>query len=309
MLYESVAQLIGNTPLVALNAFAREAGISARILGKLESYNPAGSAKDRPALFMIAGLAANGNLQKGGTLIEATSGNTGIALAAVASSMGYQAIFTMPDSMSRERIQLFRAYGARVELTPGTLGMAGAIERAKALHREIAGSVMIGQFENADNARAHYETTGPELLRDTNGDLDCLIATVGSGGTITGAGAYLKEHIPGLRVIAVEPAASPLLSGGKAGPHGIMGIGANFIPPVLDQSVYDEVITVTEEESRHASSLMAHREGLLVGISSGAALAAAVKLAQRKAFSTAKIACILPDGGERYLSTGLFEGE
>jgi len=307
MAYADVTSLIGNTPLMELASYAKAAGVDAQILAKLEYFNPAGSAKDRPALYMIRGMEEKGLLAPGGTVIEPTSGNTGIALAAICAARGYKAVFTMPSSMSKERIQLLRAYGAQVILTDAAAGMAGAIAEAEKIKNETPGSVIAGQFENPDNRAAHYATTGPELFRDAEGKLDAFVATVGSGGTLSGAGRYLKEQIPGVKVFAVEPAESPLLSGGTAAPHGIMGIGANFIPDVLDREVYDEVLTASEGEARACAWLLARTEGILAGISSGAALAAAGKLAKRPEFRGKRIAVILPDSGERYLSTGLFD--
>lgn len=299
--------MIGNTPLIALQRMQQMQNWQAEVLAKCEWCNPAGSAKDRAVKFMLDDAIAKGQLAKGGTVVESTSGNTGIALAAQASAMGIEAVIVMPDSMSKERISLMRARGARVVLTPAALGMQGALGEAQRIVADTEGAINLGQFDNPANARAHYLTTGPELLEQTGGELDCLLACVGTGGTISGTGKYLKEKIPGLRVVAVEPAESALLSGGAAGAHGIQGIGANFIPSVLDRSVLDEVITVTTEQAMAFCKLLGTTEGLLGGISSGAAVAAADVLARRPDMSGKKIAVILPDGGERYLSTGLYD--
>ena len=299
--------MIGNTPLIALQRMQQMQNWQAEVLAKCEWCNPAGSAKDRAVKFMLDDAIAKGQLAKGGTVVESTSGNTGIALAAQASAMGIEAVIVMPDSMSKERISLMRARGARVVLTPAALGMQGALGEAQRIVADTEGAIILGQFDNSANARAHYLTTGPELLEQTGGELDCLLACVGTGGTISGTGKYLKEKIPGLRVVAVEPAESALLSGGAAGAHGIQGIGANFIPSVLDRSVLDEVITVTTEQAMAFCKLLGTTEGLLGGISSGAAVAAADVLARRPDMSGKKIAVILPDGGERYLSTGLYD--
>lgn len=301
----SVAELVGNTPLVALERFSA-AHCVPTLLAKLESCNPAGSAKDRVALAMIADAEARGLLKPGATVIEPTSGNTGIALSALAAAKGYRVVITMPDTMSVERINLMRAFGAEVILTDGKLGMQGAIDRADALAREIPGSFVAGQFVNPANPRAHYLTTGPEIWRDTDGALDFFVAGVGTGGTITGTGHYLKEQNPRIRVVAAEPADSPVLSGGKAGPHALQGIGAGFVPAVLDTSVYDEVLAVSKDEAYAASRTLARTEGVLVGISSGAALAAALKVAARPENAQKRIVVLLPDTGDRYLSTDLF---
>ena len=301
-IYSSVAELIGNTPMLSLSRFAAAEGITASLFAKLEAQNPAGSAKDRVALAMIEDAERRGLIQKGATLIEPTSGNTGIGIAAIAAARGYRAVIVMPDSMSVERRRLIAAYGAEVVLTPGAEGMAGSIAHAKALQKQIPGSFIPSQFENPENPNIHYKTTGPEILADTEGALDLFVAGVGTGGTITGVGRYLSEHIKGIRIIGVEPSGSPVLSGGKAGAHGLQGIGAGFIPKTLDVTVLDEVITVTEEEAYAAAHRLAATEGVLCGISGGAALAAAVKLARREAYKTARIALLLPDTGERYLS-------
>lgn len=305
--YHSVAELIGNTPLLEVRQFAKKRGLRATILVKLEGMNPAGSAKDRVALEMILRAEAEGKLRPGSVIIEPTSGNTGIGLASVARARGYRVILTMPDSMSQERRSLLAAYGAELVLTPGAQGMQGAVEKAEALAAEIPGSFVPGQFTNPHNPEAHYKTTGPEIWQDTGGQVDIFVATVGTGGTLTGAGWYLKEQNPAIRVVAVEPDASPLLSGGKAGPHGIQGIGANFIPKILDTMLYDEVVRVTDDEAYAYGRAMAEDEGVLVGISSGAALCAAAKLAARPENANKTIAAILPDTGDRYLSTPMFQ--
>lgn len=305
--YHSVAELIGNTPLLEVQQFAKKRGLRATILVKLEGMNPAGSAKDRVALEMILRAEAEGKLRPGSVIIEPTSGNTGIGLASVARARGYRVILTMPDSMSQERRSLLAAYGAELVLTPGAQGMQGAVEKAEALAAEIPGSFVPGQFTNPHNPEAHYKTTGPEIWQDTGGQVDIFVATVGTGGTLTGAGWYLKEQNPAIRVVAVEPDASPLLSGGKAGPHGIQGIGANFIPKILDTMLYDEVVRVTDDEAYAYGRAMAEDEGILVGISSGAALCAAAKLAARSENANKTIAAILPDTGDRYLSTPMFQ--
>ena len=306
MLYQNTTQLIGNTPLVILHQLMRAEGLSATVMGKLEFYNPAGSIKDRAALYMIEKAEKEGLLPPGGTVIEATSGNTGIGLAFVASARGYNTIIVMPDSMSIERQKLLRAYGARLVLTPGAQGMQGAVEKARELQSAIPGSFIANQFENENNPLAHEETTGPELWRDTEGKLDILVCGVGTGGTLTGCGRYLKKQNRDLKIIAVEPAASPLLTCGKAGPHGLQGIGANFIPSILDTALIDEVVTVTEQEAYSATRQLRDCEGILVGISAGAALSAAVAIAKRPENAGKRIAVIFPDGGDRYLSTELF---
>ena len=307
--YTAVEQLIGNTPLLELTHLEQELGLKARVLAKVESMNPAGSAKDRVGLAMILDAEEQGRLKPGGTIIEPTSGNTGIGLAAVAAARGYRAIIVMPDSMSMERRLLMTAYGAELVLTEGAKGMTGAIKKAEELAREIPGSIIVGQFDNPANPAAHYRTTGPEIWRDTDGRVDVFVAGVGTGGTITGTGRYLKEQNPDLRVVAVEPADSPLLSGGKAGPHGIQGIGANFVPSVLDTGIYDEVIPVTTEQTYEAGRLLGRREGVLAGISSGAALWAALELARRLENEGKTIVVLLPDTGDRYLSTEMFAVE
>lgn len=307
--YTSVDQLIGSTPLMELSHLTRACGASARILAKLEYLNPTGSVKDRAALAMIRDAEERGLLARGGVIIEPTSGNTGIGLAAVAASRGYRVIIVMPDSMSAERRLLMKAYGAEVVLTPGKLGMRGAIEKAEELAAQTPGSIIPAQFDNPANAMAHYRTTGPEIWTDTDGTVDAFVAGVGSGGTITGVGRYLKEKNPSVRVIAVEPAASPLLSGGSAAPHGLQGIGANFVPSVLDTTIYDQIIPITEDQAYQTCRALGALEGLCVGISSGAALAAALRLAMQPSFHEKTIVALLPDTGDRYLSTPLFDGE
>lgn len=306
-IYQSAEELIGRTPLLKLNRYAAEKEYGGAILAKLEYLNPAGSAKDRAALFMVNDAEKRGILKPGGTVIEPTSGNTGIGLAMVAVRRGYRVIIVMPDSMSKERRTLMTAYGAELVLTPGCEGMKGAIEKAEALKEAIPGSFILGQFENPANAEAHYRTTGPEIWEDTEGRVDLFVAGVGTGGTVTGVGRYLKEQNPEVKIVAVEPASSPLLSKGYAGPHGLQGIGANFVPELLDREIYDEVITVTEEEAFGAARTLAKTEGILCGISSGAALFAGETLAKRKENTGKNIVVLLPDTGDRYLSTALYE--
>ncbi len=307
MLCHGLEELIGGTPLMAADRLCEKQHLGARLLLKLEYANPAGSVKDRVALQMIVEAEKNGTLKAGGTIVEPTSGNTGIGLAAIAAAKGYRLIITMPDTMSVERRQLMTAYGAELVLTDGKRGMAGAIERAKELVAEIDGAILAGQFDNPANPLAHRLTTGPEIWKDTDGAVDVFVAGVGTGGTITGVGDYLKEQNAAVRVVAVEPADSPVLSGGKAGPHGLQGIGAGFVPDVLDIDVYDEVVRVTTEEAFAAARLLAKTEGLLVGISSGAALHAAMTLAANADYAGKTIVVLLPDTGARYLSAGLFE--
>lgn len=302
----SLEEMIGGTPLMQLSRIMAKEGLCATVLAKLEYMNPAGSVKDRAAYQMVVTAEEQGLLAPGGTIIEPTSGNTGIGLAAIAAARGYRAVIVMPDSMSVERQLLMKAYGAQVVLTPGAQGMAGAIRKAEEIAQDVPGSWIAGQFSNPANAMAHELTTGPELIRDTDGHIDMFVAGVGTGGTVTGTGRYLREHAPQCRIIGVEPAASPLLSGGQAGPHGLMGIGANFVPDVLDLSVLDQIVTVTEQEAYAAARLMASAEGLLVGISSGAALHAAITEARREENRGKTIVVLLPDGGERYLSTPLW---
>jgi len=305
-IYTSVEQLVGNTPLLELVRIERELGLKARVLAKLEYLNPAGSVKDRVGLAMISDAEEQGRLKPGGTIIEPTSGNTGIGLAAVAAARGYRTVIVMPDSMSMERRVLMSAYGAELVLTEGARGMSGAIEKAEELAKTIPNSIIAGQFENPANPAAHYKTTGPEIWRDTDGLVDVFVAGVGTGGTITGTARYLKEQNGAVRVVAVEPADSPLLGGGKAGPHGIQGIGANFVPAVLDTEIYDEIIPVTTGDAYAAGRLMGRREGVLVGISSGAALWAAIEVAKRPENEGKTIVVLLPDTGDRYLSTDMF---
>ena len=305
-IYTSVEQLIGKTPLLELSHVEREFGLKARLLAKLEAFNPGGSAKDRVAMAMVDDAEHRGLLKPGATIIEPTSGNTGIGLAVMAAARGYRAIIVMPDTMSMERRLLMGAYGAELVLTEGAKGMQGAIDKAEELAREIEGSFIPGQFVNPANPEAHYQTTGPEIWADTDGQVDVFVAGVGTGGTLTGVGRYLKEQNPGVKVVAAEPAASPLLSGGKAGPHGLQGIGANFIPEVLDRAVYDEVIPVAEEDAYAMGRILGRREGVLAGISSGAALWAAVEVAKRSESAGKTIVVLLPDTGDRYLSTEMF---
>lgn len=297
-IYSDITELIGGTPLVRLSRFAPGLGV----LAKLERQNPAGSAKDRVALSMLRAAEAEGRLAPGGLVIEPTSGNTGIGLAALAAALGYRAVIVMPDSMSPERVKLIAAYGAEVVLTPGAEGMSGAVAKAEEISARSPGSIVAGQFSNPANPRAHYETTGPEIWRDTDGRVAAFVCGVGTGGTITGVGRYLKEQDPAVRVIAMEPASSPLLSEGRAGAHAIQGIGANFVPEALDTSVYDEVVTVTDEDALAAMRELARTEGLLCGVSSGAAAFAARELAKRPEFAGKSVVCLLPDTGERYLS-------
>lgn len=303
--FDSIEQLVGGTPLVRLGRYAPDVCLYA----KAEYMNPAGSIKDRAALGMIADFEARSLLQPGGTIIEPTSGNTGIALAAFAAVKGYKMILVMPDTMSPERIRLAGAYGAQVVLTPGAQGMAGAVERAETLQKTIAGSVIAGQFENPANPASHEATTGPEIWRDTDGKVRLLFAGIGTGGTITGIGRYLKAQDPSIRVIGIEPASSPLLTEGKAGPHGLQGIGANFVPKAFDRSAADEVVTVTDADAFAAMRQLARREGLFVGITSGAAAFAAARYMRENGLEDALGVCILPDTGARYLSTGLFDGD
>ena len=306
--YSSVDKMIGGTPLLELCSLERRLGLKARVLAKLEYLNPAGSAKDRIARAMIDAAEKEGKLVPGSVIIEPTSGNTGIGLAAVAAARGYKVIIVMPETMSMERRILMKAYGAELVLTPGAKGMTGSIEKAEELAASTHNSFIPGQFVNPVNARAHYETTGPEIWNDTDGTVDMFVAGVGTGGTITGTGRYLKEQKPDVKVIAVEPATSAVLSGGKPGPHGLQGIGAGFVPEVLDTSVYDEVIPVENEQAYEAGRLIGRSEGVLVGISSGAALYAALELAKREENAGKTIVVLLPDTGDRYLSTPLFEG-
>ncbi|MDD6216623.1 MAG: cysteine synthase A, partial [Roseburia sp.] len=295
-------------PLLKLSGFAKKYEAEAAIYAKLESFNPAGSAKDRVAKEMIEDAERSGRLKPGSVIIEPTSGNTGVGLAAIAAAKGYRTIIVMPDSMSIERRNLLRAYGAELVLTDGALGMTGAVEKAEALCKEIPGSMVAGQFTNPANPEAHYKTTGPEIWEDTDGQVDIFIAAIGTGGTLSGTGKYLKEKNPAVQVIGVEPADSPLLTKGYAGAHKIQGIGANFIPDTLDTGIYDEVLTVESEEAFAAGRDMATTEGILVGISSGAALSAAIRVSRRPENKGKKIVVLLPDTGERYLSTEMFQG-
>ena len=308
-IYTSADQLIGKTPLLELRHIEQAQGLRARILAKLEYFNPAGSVKDRVALRMIDEAERSGALRPDSVIIEPTSGNTGIGLASVAAARGYRIIIVMPDTMSVERRQLMKAYGAELVLSDGKAGMAGAIARADELAAQIPNSFIPGQFVNPANPRAHYETTGPEIWADTDGTVDVFVAGVGTGGTITGVGRYLKEQNPAVRVVAVEPAGSPVLSAGKAGAHKIQGIGAGFVPEVLDTAVYDEIIPVSNEDAFTAGRLVGRSEGVLVGISSGAAVHAAVELAKRPESAGKTIVVLLPDTGDRYLSTPLFSEE
>ena len=305
--YRTITELVGRTPLFEAENIEKERKLKASLLVKLEYFNPAGSVKDRAALFMIEEAEKSGRIRPGATIIEPTSGNTGIGLASIAAAKGYKAVFVMPETMSMERRKLLCGYGAQIVLTDGKKGMAGAIEKADELAAETENAVVLGQFVNPANPEAHYKTTGPELWEDTDGKIDIFIAGVGTGGTITGVGRFLKEKNPEIKVIAVEPAGSPVLSGGNPGPHGLQGIGAGFVPEVLDTGVYDEILCVTEEEAYSAARLLARREGILTGITSGAALHAAIREAEKPENEGKVIAALLPDTGERYLSTPLFE--
>ena len=307
-IYAGVEELIGHTPLMRISRFAESVGVAeAVLLAKVELFNPAGSIKDRVALSMIRDAEKKGILKPGGVIIEPTSGNTGIGLASVAASKGYRVILTLPETMSQERRALLKAYGAELVLTEGAKGMKGAIEKADELQKEIPGAVILGQFDNPANPAAHAALTGPEIWEDTDGGVDIFVAGVGTGGTITGVGTYLKARNPKIQVIAVEPADSPVLSGGKPGPHGLQGIGAGFVPAVLNTKVYDEVFTVTTKEAFQAGKLMAKSEGLLVGITSGAALHAAAQIAKRAENKGKTVVALLPDSGDRYLSTPMFQ--
>lgn len=306
---QDVTALIGRTPLVSLSRFSAARSLQTPLIAKVEAFNPGGSAKDRVARAMLDDAEARGLLGAGAVIIEPTSGNTGVGLALLAAVRGYRVILTMPESMSLERRRLLQAFGAEIVLTPAADGMAGAVARAEALHAALPGSLIAGQFENPANPAAHERTTGPEIWRDTDGTVDVFVACVGTGGTVSGAGRYLKAQNPAVRIVAVEPAASPLLSEGRAGAHGIQGIGANFVPETFDRAVVDEILTVTDEEAFETARALARLEGLLVGISSGAAAAAAASLAARPNMAGKRIVVLLPDTGERYLSTGLFEEE
>lgn len=305
-IYDSITELVGSTPLVQLNRWAKAHGLEATLLAKVESFNPAGSAKDRIALSMIREAEKAGKLKPGAVIIEPTSGNTGIGLASIAAARGYRAIFTMPETMSIERRKLLQAYGGEVVLTEGSKGMAGAVEKAEALAKEIPGSFIPSQFDNPDNPKAHMLTTGPEIWADTEGKIDCFIAGVGTGGTVSGTGRFLKAKNPNIHIVAVEPKASPLISEGVAGPHAIQGIGANFIPKNYDGSVVDEVIQVSNEDALVTGRALPQKEGFLIGISSGAALWAATQVALRPEMKGKTILVMLPDSGERYLSTALY---
>ena len=306
-IYQSVTELIGRTPLLEVKNLEKELNLQARVLVKLEYFNPAGSVKDRAALQMITEAEENGTLKRGSAIIEPTSGNTGIGLASIAASRGYRAIFVMPETMSIERRKLLKGYGAEIVLTEGAKGMKGAIAKAKELEQEIENAVILGQFVNTANPRAHEKTTGPEIWEDTQGQVDLFVAGVGTGGTITGTGAYLKSVNPSIEIVAVEPASSAVLSGENPGPHGLQGIGAGFVPDVLNTSVYDRISKVKEQEAYKASRLLAEKEGVLVGISSGAALSVALLEAGKEENRGKTIVALLPDTGERYLSTPLFD--
>ena len=308
-IYKNVTELIGNTPVVELSNLEKEVGLKAQLLAKVEFFNPAGSVKDRIAKRMIEKAEEQVLLKKGATIIEPTSGNTGIGLASVCASKGYKAIFTMPETMSVERRNLLKAYGAKIVLTPGSQGMKGAIAKAKELQESTPNSLIPSQFTNLENPQAHYETTGPELWEQTDGEIDIFVAGVGTGGTISGTGKYLKEKNPNIKIVAVEPEGSPVLSQGKAGPHGIQGIGAGFVPDTLNTKIYNEIITVTNENAYNTGRAIAQKEGLLVGISSGASVYAAIQLAKRPENEGKRIVALMPDTGERYLSTPMFTQE
>ena len=307
MIFNSFKEMVGNTPLLKPNNLIKKEGLNANLLLKLELFNPMGSVKDRAALYMIEDAEKKGLLKDNATIIEPTSGNTGIGIAAVAATKGYKVILTMPETMSQERRDLLSSLGAEIVLTDGKLGMSGSIEKAKELNSKIENSIILGQFTNPANVTAHYETTGPEIFKDTLGVIDAFVAGVGTGGTITGTGKYLKEQNNDIKIIAVEPTNSPVLSGGKAGPHKIEGIGAGFVPEILDVNLLDEIITVSKEDAYKYAKLLANEEGILVGVSSGAALYAAVELAKREEYKGKTIVALLPDTGTRYLSTELFK--
>lgn len=305
-IHASADELIGDTPLLDMRAIEREEGLGASVLAKLEYLNPTGSVKDRAARAIIDAAEHDGTLRPGGTIIEATSGNTGIGLSSVGAARGYRVIIVMPDSMSVERQRLMKAYGAELVLTPGAEGMKGAIAKMNELHEQIEGSVIAGQFDNPANVQAHYDTTGPEIWRDTDGNVDYLVAGVGTGGTLTGTARYLKERKPDLTVVAVEPAGSPVLSQGRAGKHAIQGIGAGFVPSILDRTLIDEIMTVEDGDAMATARMVGQEEGILVGISSGAAMWAAIQVAKRPEAAGKIIVVVLPDSGDRYLSTALF---
>ena len=307
MIFQNIGELIGKTPLLELGGIQKKYGLNAKLYAKLEYFNPTGSVKDRPALAMIEAMEKAGRLTENTLLIEPTSGNTGIGLAAVCAVKGYKLVLTMPETMSEERRMLLTAFGAKIELTDGKKGMAGAIARAEELHAEVRDSVIVGQFVNPENPAAHYASTGPEIWKDCGGRLDYFVAGVGTGGTFTGCARYLKEQNPALKAVAVEPQTSAVLSGGKAGPHGLQGIGAGFVPEILDTSLIDEVIPVSDEDAYAGSREAAKTDGVFAGITAGAALAAAVALAKRAENAGKRIAFIVPDTGMRYLSTGLFK--
>ena len=307
MIYSKITELIGNTPLVELTNLEKEENLGARVIAKVEFFNPAGSIKDRIALEMIEEAEKQGLIKKGATIIEPTSGNTGIGLACVAATKGYKTILTMPETMSIERRNLLKAYGAKVVLSPGSKGMQGAVDMANELAKEIENSFIPSQFENPANPNTHYKTTGPEIWKETERKIDILVAGIGTGGTISGIGKYLKEKNPEIQIVGVEPASSPLLTEHKAGPHGIQGIGANFVPNTLNTKIYDEILTVKDEDAYKTGRMMAHKEGMLVGISSGASVYVAMQLAKREENKGKMIVAILPDTGERYLSTPMFE--
>ena len=307
MIYKDLTELIGKTPLVELGYYEKEFDLKARLLAKVEYFNPACSVKDRVALNMILDAEKSGRLSPGGTIIEPTSGSTGIGLAAIGAKRGYRVIITMPETMSEERKKLMRAYGAELILTEGSLGMAGSVKKAEELNKEIEGSIIAGQFYNPANPEAHYLSTGPEIWEDTDGKVDYFVAGACTGGTITGTGRYLKEKNAAVKVVAVEPASSPLLTKGISGPHAIQGIGANFIPENLDKDVYDEIIAVSDDDAKHFTALTAKKEGLMVGISSGAAICAGIEIAKREENKGKTVVVLLPDTGERYISSDTFD--
>lgn len=307
MIYNDLTELIGNTPMMRLDALVKSEGAKANIIAKLEYFNPAGSVKDRVAFNMITEAEKSGKLKPGATIIEPTSGNTGIGLAAVGAARGYKVILTMPETMSVERRNLVKAFGAEVVLTDGSKGMSGAIEKANELKKRIYGAIIAGQFENPANPQAHYETTGPEIWRDTEGKIDVFVAGIGTGGTVSGVGKYLKEQNPDIKIIGVEPASSPVLTQGHGGAHKIQGIGAGFVPETLSRDVIDEVITCTDKAAYETGNKIAKAHGILVGISSGAAVWAAIEISKRPEFSGKNIVALLPDTGDRYLSTGMFD--